>query len=158
MNPRSEAKKVISAYWQDGTVPVDPAALAIKMGVSVLADAHMEESGHYEPNGLNGRPLIAYNPNESSTRQRFTIAHELGHHILGHGARNRDTPEHFTMTNRDQAEVGANKFAASLLMPDDYLKAVIDVRNIRNVDRLAGIFNVSRTAMIYRLKELGYGF
>src|SRR4051794_14313051 len=33
-----------------------------------------------------GQPFIFLNGNQPVTRQRFTLAHELGHHRLGHGA------------------------------------------------------------------------
>lgn len=41
-------------------------------------------SGFYLPRPTRG--LIAVNSTHAVVRQRFTIAHELGHHVLGHGA------------------------------------------------------------------------
>lgn len=42
-------------------------------------------SGFYLPRGRK-RGLIAVNSSHAVVRQRFTIAHELGHHVLRHGA------------------------------------------------------------------------
>lgn len=149
--------EVLSAYWDDGSLPVDPAYIATRMGVSVMADPNLDGSGHYEPNASkSGGPLITYNPTENIVRQRFTIAHELGHHALAHGPRDRDTPENFTMIFSDPKEVAANKFAAQLLMPKDFIHAVVQVRGVRDLKRLAKLFNVSTAAMGYRLRDLGY--
>lgn len=41
--------EVLSAYWDDGSLPVDPAYIAARMGVSVMADPNLDGSGHYEP-------------------------------------------------------------------------------------------------------------
>lgn len=152
------AKDVLSAYWDDGSLPVDPGYIATRMGVSIMADPNLDGSGHYEPTAAkNGGPLITYNPTESIVRQRFTIAHELGHHALAHGPRDRDTPENFTMFFSDPKEVAANKFAAHLLMPKDFVHALIQVRGVRDLENLASLFKVSKAAMRYRLKDLGYG-
>lgn len=150
--------RILNEHWENGRIPIDPAQIAAKMGISVMADPLLEASGHYEPTGRHGKALIVYNPSESAVRQRFTIAHELGHHILQHGARDRDTPKNFVVGNSDPKEVSANKFAAKLLMPSDYLRSVVEVRGIHSLDTLASMFNVSRSAMAYRLKELNYAF
>lgn len=151
------ADGIISKYWKDGTLPIDPIRIAAEMGILVTADASLEGSGHYEPTASkNGGPLITYNPKESPVRQRFTIAHELGHHVLGHGARDRDTPENFSMGTRDPKEVDANKFAADLLMPPQFVRAMVEVNNIRSLRQLSHLFHVSTAAMGYRLRSLGY--
>lgn len=154
--PIAEAKHVLSAYWSTESVPVSPSRIAAAMGVAVLADPNMIGSGHYEPQGASGNPLITYNPNENYVRNRFTIAHELGHHVLGHGTRDRDNPIDFTLSSFDQKEVDANKFAAYLLMPADSVKAAIAIAHVDSVEDLAKMFQVSKPAMKFRLKELGY--
>lgn len=151
------AKDVLSAFWDEMVLPINPGTIAARMGISVMADPNLGASGHYEPTSekVNG-PLITYNPTEHTVRQRFTIAHELGHHALEHGPRDRDTPENFTMFFSDPKEVAANRFAAQLLMPSDYVHAAVQVRGITDLGKLASLFNVSKVAMRYRLKDLGY--
>lgn len=56
----------------------------------------------------------------------------------------------------DPAEVDANRFAAHLLMPEQIVHAMIRVRGIHSVEELARLFGVSRAAMRFRPKELGY--
>ena len=138
------AMQVIAEHWDDGSLPVDPAYIAAQMGIAVLADPKLAASGHYEPKGFNDGPLITYNPTEPPVRQRFTIAHELAHFVLNHGARDRDTPDNFTMAVHDPKEVAAN------------VDAVVQVNMVRSLPKLAKIFGVSKAAMSYRLKELGY--
>lgn len=150
------ATQVIAEHWDDGSLPVDPAYIAAQMGIAVLADPKLVASGHYEPKGFNDGPLITYNPTEPPVRQRFTIAHELAHFVLNHGVRDRDTPDNFTMAVHDQKEVVANKFAVCLLIPKSFVDAIIQVNMVRSLPKLAKIFGVSKAAMSYRLKELGY--
>lgn len=153
----SPADDIISKYWDDGSLPIDPIRIAAQMGILVMADASLGGSGHYEPTASkNGGPLITYNPMESPVRQRFTIAHELGHHALGHGPRDRDMPADFTSGANDPKEVAANRFAADLLMPAQFVRAVVEVKNIRSLRQLSQLFNVSTAAMGYRLRNLGY--
>ncbi len=151
------AEKTLETYW-DESVPVDPIYIAARMGIVVQANPWLDtESGHYIPDGADGgKPLIIYNSNEAYVRQRFTVAHELGHHALCHGERPRDTSKNFTTGVKDYKEIQANRFAAELLMPEKSLHAVIQIRNIRNIEDLASLFCVSKAAMAYRAESLGY--
>lgn len=113
------------------------------------------------------KPYIRYNDNEAPQRQKFTIAHELGHFVL-----HKDVPlfveknETVLYRNLDSTtgellkEKEANSFAASLLMP----KFMID-EQIENIPQgkdpviyLSKIFKVSSQAMNYRLNNLSYSF
>jgi len=57
-------------------------------------------------------PFVAIHSGHPSERQRFSIAHELGHHLLGHTGK-IGSP---TKPNTDTDEKEANYFAAELLM------------------------------------------
>jgi Zn-dependent peptidase ImmA (M78 family) len=114
----------------------------------------------------DGTVTIAVNPDQHPNRQRFTIAHELGHYFC----HSSDSFEHvdgdFRVAWRNTAssagvdwkEIEANRFAAALLMPEKLLKK--DVNQIAVLDRdtvqnLAGKYQVSRMAMQFRLIHLG---
>ncbi len=58
--------------------------------------------------GLGGRPIIAVSPTTAGDRNRFTLAHELGHLVL-HTTR--------TEVGSSQAETEAHRFAGALLIP-----------------------------------------
>jgi len=132
---------------------------------------------HYEPfsgelSGMvhrqpHGRAVIGVNALHSSTRQRFTIAHELGHLLLHKDEQfhiDENSPIGFRSSLSSQAvdsdEIEANQFAAELLMPVPLLNAVIEKipANTATEDaitHLSEVFGVSEQAMTFRLSGLG---
>jgi Zn-dependent peptidase ImmA (M78 family) len=101
---------------------------------------------------------ITYDITEAQVRQRFTIAHEIGHYVLGHLNEQqrcfRDLPSNFMSDAMSEKERQANAFAAELLMPEQIVKYAIEKKNVTHVVALANVFNVSQAAMSYRLKNL----
>ena len=151
-------EKVLRKYWDGGSIPVDPMRIAAAMGIITIGDPNFPASGEYLPpdSEKDTPPKIIYNSQESYVRQRFTVAHEIAHHVLNHGPRNRDTPGNFNLTAHDSKERAANIFAARLLMPSDSIHAAIAIKKLETVEDLAKAFWVSSSAMRFRLKELGY--
>lgn len=145
------ANDVLKAHW-DGLLPVDPAAIARDMGVRVEG-CILDHSGHYSFNG--GEPVIQFNITEPAVRQRFTLAHEIGHHVHGDLDAPRDTSEQFNSRSRDPREIAANRFAAALLMPAAIVKHLVLEKGISSLQELAKIFGVSTAAMEFRLKNIG---
>mgnify|MGYP003291652772 CR=1 FL=1 len=96
---------------------------------------------------VNNIPVIVLLDNiKDGARQRFTIAHELGHLLLNFN--NSDTDD----------EKMCNRFASSLLMPKEAVinEFGISRKNISFFELTAfkKEFKVSYTAIIYRLKDL----
>jgi Zn-dependent peptidase ImmA (M78 family) len=118
----------------------------------------MGYSGHFfsadDVQNQSGAPAIIFNTDDSSARQRFTIAHELGHFVLGHGTSPRDTSNVFSSSAGNPIERAANQFAAHLLMPADAIRMMIS-QGHSSTDALAKIFGVSTAAMSYHLVNLG---
>lgn len=153
------AADVLQAHW-DGRLPVNPLAIAQAMGIEVKPQSPFDadtssphESGHYTYR--EGRPLITYNVADAPVRQRFTIAHEIGHHVHGDLDAPRDTTEQFSARARDPKEVAANRFAAALLMPAALVKHMVFEQRVTDLSRLAKAFGVSTAAMAFRLKAIG---
>lgn len=102
-----------------------------------------------------GVAVILVNSSMPPVRARFTLAHEYGHHRLGHGAavdRVIDT------RSRDRHEVEANRFAAELLVPGPGLEGWLQAEWGRGIDleavvRLAGHFGVSCEVALHRLER-----
>lgn len=116
---------------------------------------------------INDAKIIFVNSNMYEPRKNFTIAHELGHHYLGHtltdgaivcdksalDASNKERPE---------SEKEADYFASCFLMPKDLImqkkkdfeKQNKNYSNDTLVDYLKDFFKVSKEALGYRLKEL----
>lgn len=98
--------------------------------------------------------LIAVNADHVETRQRFTIAHELGHHLLGHTERfHLDLSDGSPAEYNYRLERAANEFAADLLMPRRLVTQAFSLD--QRTGALAGLFEVSEVAMGYRLLNLG---
>lgn len=151
------ANDVLEAHW-NGSLPVEPKAIAKAMGIEVrptnpFDGSNVNESGHYM--NRNGRPLITYNSLDVPVRQRFTIAHEIGHHVHGDVDAPRDTSEQFSARARDPREVAANRFAAALLMPAALVKHLVLEQRVTDLVKLAKTFGVSTAAMEFRLKAIG---
>ena len=156
----SIAETVLAKHWNPSDIKVDPFAIATAMGARVQAldpfnVDDMQLSGLYQPaHGL--RPAhIYFNSYEAPVRQRFTVAHELGHMALGHATAKRDTRGTFGI-DQSPDEVAANRFAAALLMPARSIDTLIVDRKIRDVAVLAKALSVSETAMRFRLRNLGF--
>jgi Zn-dependent peptidase ImmA (M78 family) len=66
--------------------------------------------------GFDGRPLIAISSGHPGDRDRFNVAHELGHLVLHTGRRHLEPKE---------AEREAHRFAGALLLPRQAAREVI---------------------------------
>ena len=118
----------------------------------------------------NGRGAIGYNSDHAHVRQRFTIAHEIGHYLL-HVKQNRQSQlfidryvafrsDAVPATGNDRDEVEANRLGAALLMPESLVREQInkldlDLDDDEAVTLLAKQFQVSTSAMTNRLTNLG---
>lgn len=108
----------------------------------------------------DGHALIGVNSEESSVRQRFTVAHELGHFFL-HPNKDafvdyRDNKEGVVRTPREKQ---ANMFAAALLMPrqtllKEFRALAKEGFSEDELQILARKYDVSDDAMRYRLMNL----
>ena len=90
--------------------------------------------------------VIVINRQDWGERQRFTVAHELGHMVLDVAPKIDD-------------EKAAHRFAGAFLMPAETLRAEIG-KHRRSIGwselfDLKGIFGVSVQALTYRCKDLG---
>ncbi|GAN64246.1 hypothetical protein AA0313_0108 [Acetobacter indonesiensis NRIC 0313] len=149
---------VLSQHWPSAELPIDPAIIARNAGIDVEplpVGSAPGISGEYLPLGPKGRPVIYYNADDPENRIRFTIAHELGHHFLGHGRSFRDFREN-SAERYNPCEVAANRFAADILMPRVYLNVLINKKGITSLQELTNLFQVSEAAMTYRLGNLGF--
>lgn len=152
------ASKALNQHW-DGFLPVDPVRIARQMGIAVFAEPELAEVGasgdcYFDS---KGKPVIRFNPFEPETRQRFTIAHELGHILMGHiqpGQRaHRDPLRRYDDYYERPMERQANDFAAQLLMPESVVRSA--AKSAPSSRELARQFKVSPDAMGYRVKNLG---
>jgi len=115
----------------------------------------------------DGVPIIGVNSLHHPNRQRFTIAHELGHLDLhsdmitssvhvdkAFPALMRDEN---SSTGTEKIEIEANQFASALLMPraliDEALarRPQFDIEDEGPLEEMARTFRVSQQALLYRI-------
>ncbi len=148
------------------STPIDPIEISKILGVNVQpAVLESDISGLFVIK--DNMAYIRYNKNEKNKkRNRFTIAHELGHFVLHKNIpliiekSNKERAlyrDNLSTTGEEKREREANAFAASLLMPKFLIeKEISDLPEKKDiVPRLANKFNVSDDAMTFRLINLG---
>jgi Zn-dependent peptidase ImmA (M78 family) len=92
---------------------------------------------------------------ENVVRQRFTLAHEFGHHVLQHRG-SFDRVENLSARAASPAEVQANYFAAEFLAPRQAVSNWVQAHDedptaLKSVVKLAHYFRVSAAVALYRL-------
>ena len=153
--------------------PIDVEQIADFLGIRVLRSPDASgHSGFLLMGSSSKTPIIGVNSTQSPVRQRFTIAHEIGHFVLHRSLPlHVDEPASFRIERRshvstrgdDPKEIEANAFAAELLMPRQALSedvedsdALLDLTEDEDLSSLANRYQVSAAAMTFRLANLGY--
>jgi Zn-dependent peptidase ImmA (M78 family) len=148
--------------------PVPVSKIAKAKGARIFADSLEGDLSGFLYRDKN-QVVIGVNTRQPSVRQNFTIGHELGH-LLFHEQHPLHVDHEFRVRLRDDvsgqgtddAEREANFFAASLLMPRDFLAAdlaredYVDLVDDGFLRSLAKKYGVSTQALVNRLKNLGY--
>lgn len=99
--------------------------------------------------------FVIYLPHvTSSRRDRFTIAHELGHYFLHYLHPKREDGAAFGRGERNDIETQANVFASSLLMPEETFRRTY-TRHNGDAYAVARILEVSPAAVEVRAQVLG---
>lgn len=152
-------KILASTKITDLPIPIEKIAELLQMKISYAPSD--EYSGMLiRTNGKKGKTLIGINSAESRERQRFTIAHEVGHFFLH---KNLDVSVDYRTSYsapKPKKEAEADEFAANLLMPLNFLAVDFDIiisnNSFLEVDliNLAKKYVVSPEAMRIRLSKL----
>lgn len=150
------------------TAPVPVSRIAKSKGARIHVDALEGDMSGFLYRDRH-RAVIGVNTSHAQVRQNFTIAHELGHFLL-HDQERLHVDREFRVRLRDDvssqgtdvAEREANFFAASLLMPREFLEAdlakeeYVDLLDDDLLRALGKKYGVSTQALVNRLKNLGY--
>lgn len=154
------------------SAPVPVERIAESLGARLVYEPSHE--GEEEVYGMlyrdEGQPVIGVNSTNHIHRQRFTIAHEIGHLLCHEGKMYIDSPiiryrDSKSSMAIDKEEIEANGFAAELLMPKDFVekslqvigkKKLLDWKKI--VERISKEYKVSAQTVEFRLKNLGISF
>lgn len=156
------ARDLLCATWDSDLancrLPVDPFVIAERLGIRVMRTELLPDVSGMLEKRAGEDPEVYINRADSSVRQRFSCAHEIGHYVKRVTGREDDAwgyidrrgPSASRGNNPD--EVYANQFAAELLMPEP------QVRNLQPSNTSVAMairFQVSVGAMKYRLENLG---
>ena len=139
-------------YWKVGENPIpNLVELLEDRGIKILSIPLSDNiDGLAARVGRNNRKatssVIVVNRNQWGERQRFTIAHELGHMALEVGS-------------RVDEEKAAHRFAGAFLMPAETLRAEIGKfrksMGWSELFELKRLIGVSVQALTYRCREIG---
>ena len=103
---------------------------------------------------IGTKPTVILQMGNIDRRRRFTLAHELGHIVIPWHI--GDIVDEIADTYAyGSEEYEANRFAAELLMPNDWLEPLISnfTNPIKLLDEVSTTANVSKFATILRLME-----
>jgi Zn-dependent peptidase ImmA (M78 family) len=169
VNKAERAAHKILESFDISTPPVAVEDIARRLGARLSFERFGPDvSGMLFRDGPNA--VIGVNATHAKTRQRFTIAHEIGHLNLHEGRPmfvdrtvRIDRRDADASLGLDPEEIEANSFAAALLMPEDMILTAVTQSSIHLgatgtveiIRRLANRFDVSPQAMEYRLANLG---
>lgn len=146
-------------------IPVDVIKIANENDIKVYeGDLNKKISGAIRYKKEENEFEILVNKNDIKTRQRFTIAHELGHYFLHQDFLKNEEIHIDTMyraVGRNGLEIEEARerekevdyFAGALLINKTLLEKMHKENN--TIKELAEIFNVSISAMTVRLDVLG---
>ena len=146
-----EAARKVREQWALGTGPLGHLIrLAEHHGILVVFSPPQAATVDAYSFDSRLRPVIVLNPiKRDYYRQRFDVAHELGHLIM-HGD---------AEPGGRVVEEQANRFAAELLMPAtqirEQLPAAMNSRAWIGLARLKEQWGVSMQALLYRARRLG---
>lgn len=163
----TSAKNILKKFnIQERPIDVEKIAKLLKIKIVKLSFENNEVSGLLKRKGSEGKPVMAINENHPKERQRFTIAHEIGHFILHDTSLvHVDTEKVYFRDNNSSTatkakEIQANQFAAELLMPNflliEDLKKILDAdgKVIDAIPKLSKEYKVSDQAMLIKVGKM----
>ena len=141
-----------------GYAPIDIYDVIAQRGVALAFRDLGEDDGRYVFHAGQGLIIVNSTCGQAS-RQRFTAAHELGHHELHRFSEDDETPTYLVdrniyETGGDRREVEANAFAAAILLPTEALKAEFPTRGKVEIEQVTEImrrYGVSLKTAVFRL-------
>jgi hypothetical protein len=111
------------------SVPVDVIAIAQSEGFEVKESDHLGDGEAGSMVKKAGRKIILLNSKDRLYRQRFTVLHEIGHHVLGlpsvHGS-HLASNELERYRSRPAEEISCDIFAAECLVPWEHIQRLTD--------------------------------
>lgn len=152
-------QNVRNASWQClldckiNSLPVPVSYICELYGGKVINNSEVHK---LEPNQsgrltiVDEKFFIIVNDNEKMPRIRFTIAHELGHYLLGHLGTDKANLNREYHNIKPVHETEADMFAARLLAPACVLWGI----NAKTAEQIASVCNISPEAAKIRSERM----
>lgn len=143
----------------DSSGPADLAAFAAKNNISISRDPNLQFEGCIERDAF-GKALIRLRSGMNRRRERFTLAHELGHWMLQSETLGTCEGVLFRGVSRNRHELDeeerlANLLAAEMLLPRENLLADFDSGSLhRSLNHICRRYGVSRTVAVRRVADV----
>ncbi|MEQ1934480.1 MAG: ImmA/IrrE family metallo-endopeptidase [Fimbriimonadaceae bacterium] len=157
--------KLIALYQENrraDLLPIDLAEIARYAGVHSIDEQEMIPEAVLQVRTDGFRIVLQNNFLDQpgrKTRQRFSLAHELGHILFFDADRLPPKPLKDAPTG-DHLEVACHQAASLLLLPSNLLKTQIsqfaDFPRLEHLVQLAIRFDVSVEVLLRRLNQMGY--
>lgn len=161
ISAQSRAKAIIADYGvKEPPVPIEKIVKSLGVTIQYASFDDALSGMAFVRKGIS---IIGVNALHHPNRQRFTIAHELGHHILHADLLQSEVHVDKVVLNRnkisaqgvDFREMQANAFAAEILMPsawlDDIINDGVDLGDEARISALAKRLKVSTAALQFRM-------
>lgn len=133
-------------------LPVSLSTICRELNISLLEDSQAHELRPTE-SGIaliqNGKWYIIFDDTDIRGKQRFTIAHELGHILMGHALRSGYYTRKSNIV-KPSDETEADMFAARLLAPACVLWGI----NAVTAEQIATACDISHSAAAYRAERM----
>lgn len=143
-------------YYWDGNIPMNIVKMSHNLGIIVRDNipehADYFSSIHYE----SEKVILSFKKTESQERQRFAIAHALCNYLAGLCYSKKDIYIYGVENFREKSDYFSeqiNKAVIDLIIPNRYLKFVINKYNLTKLETLSTFFGVSQSAMAYQIKK-----
>jgi hypothetical protein len=131
------------------SAPIDVIALASSQGFEVRESDQLASGEAGNTFSKGGKTYIVVNKNDDPYRRRFTVLHEIAHHLLGlpsnHGAK-IPSSELERFSGRPIEERLCDVFAAECLVPSHLLRPLVSETafSVDSLHRLSDHFQASR--------------
>jgi Zn-dependent peptidase ImmA (M78 family) len=167
LTPLSEIRKKAVKVLRENRIqkpPVHLETIAKQLGITIKFEPFEEDISGVLYRDQQGT-IVGVNSFHHPNRQRFTIAHEIGHFVLHEMDIHVDKGYRMVLRDSvssqavDPLEIDANRFAAELLMPESMVRKdaeelLHDMEDESGLQELASRYRVSTQAMAFRVANL----
>ncbi|WP_429500883.1 ImmA/IrrE family metallo-endopeptidase (plasmid) [Robbsia andropogonis] len=158
MTPGQRAEALVSEFGISSPSDLDVEAIAYDAGM----DVQYENLEGCEATlvGVNNQAIATIRPSGNRGRERFSVAHELGHWNMhrGRSFRCRVEDQSTNLASDAPTEKEADSYAAHLLMPrylfDPAIRSGAKIPTFKHIGEVAQDFEVSVAAAIIRMAEV----